>query len=94
MTYRLTDAAVGIKSMRNTGTSSSTKDQIKHTISGHSKIDVPTQELNLNSAICSLHSKSCNVRKEAPMMVYSGHCLGIPTGAQGDGQGLGGSGVF
>lgn len=36
MTYRLIDAADGIKYMRNAG--ASTKDQIKHTISGHGRL--------------------------------------------------------
>lgn len=38
MTYRLIDAADGIKYMRNAGASSYTKDQIKHTISGHGRL--------------------------------------------------------
>lgn len=79
--------------MKNTGASSSTKGQIKHNLRPW-QTDLPTQELNLNPAICSLHSKSCNVRKLTHMLVYSGHCQEILAGAQGDGQGLGGSGAF
>lgn len=34
------------------------------------------------------------MRKETHMIVYSGHCQAKLAGSQGDGQGLGGSGVF